>query len=72
MTLLFWFLVLFICVHFIDAFNQLLPPSLDLYYVDDWDTYHLMQGEVHCGSNTRRSPPNVTWWKDAAHLMGGL
>ena len=56
---------------FIDAFNQLLPPSLDLYYVDDWDTYHLMQGEVHCGSNTRRSPPNV-WWKDAAHLMGGL
>jgi protein-arginine deiminase len=57
---------------FIDAFNQLLPPSLDLYYVDDWDTYHLMQGEVHCGSNTRRSPPNATWWKDAAHLMGGL
>ena len=35
------------------------------HYVDDYDTYHLALGEVHCGTNTRRRPPSTPWWEQA-------
>ena len=30
----------------------------------NWDfrSYHLNLGEVHCGTNTRRTPPAQNWW----------
>ncbi|WP_308315305.1 protein-arginine deiminase domain-containing protein [Streptomyces sp. ISL-100] len=31
-------------------------------YLDDWYTYHLGQGEVHCGTNTLRDASGA-WWK---------
>ncbi|MCP3822448.1 protein-arginine deiminase domain-containing protein [Streptomyces sp. A3M-1-3] len=31
-------------------------------YLDDWYTYHLGQGEVHCGTNTLRDA-TAAWWK---------
>ena len=31
-------------------------------YLDDWYTYHLGQGEVHCGTNTLRDA-SAAWWK---------
>ncbi|WP_308376491.1 protein-arginine deiminase domain-containing protein [Streptomyces sp. ISL-99] len=31
-------------------------------YLDDWYTYHLGQGEVHCGTNTLRDASSA-WWK---------
>ncbi|WP_290111348.1 protein-arginine deiminase domain-containing protein [Streptomyces ficellus] len=31
-------------------------------YIDDWDTYHLGMGEVHCGTNTLRDT-SAAWWK---------
>ncbi|NUK02593.1 hypothetical protein HRW23_20750 [Streptomyces lunaelactis] len=31
-------------------------------YLDDWYTYHLGQGEVHCGTNTLRDA-SAPWWK---------
>jgi protein-arginine deiminase len=35
-------------------------------FVDNWDLYHRFQGEVHCGTNTRRFPDaiQVEWWKN--------
>lgn len=31
-------------------------------YVDDYETYHLRNGEVHCGTNTLRDI-SAPWWK---------
>ncbi|WP_228973087.1 protein-arginine deiminase domain-containing protein [Streptomyces sp. DH12] len=31
-------------------------------YIDDWYTYHLGMGEVHCGTNTLRSTSDA-WWR---------
>ncbi|MFE9771313.1 protein-arginine deiminase domain-containing protein [Streptomyces sp. NPDC005931] len=31
-------------------------------YIDDWYTYHLGMGEVHCGTNTLRDGTGA-WWK---------
>ncbi|WP_215457795.1 protein-arginine deiminase domain-containing protein [Streptomyces sp. ATCC 21386] len=30
-------------------------------YLDDWETYHLGMGEIHCGTNTLRST-SAAWW----------
>jgi hypothetical protein len=46
----------------IDAVTELLPESIDLHFVDDWEIYHLALGEVHCGSNVLRSPSAADWW----------
>ena len=48
--------------------GALLPSTLSLHWVDDWDWYHMAWGEVHCGSNTQRTPTNA-WWETATHLM---
>jgi len=39
--------------------------GLDVNFVDDWDDYHILDGEVHCGSNPEASAPfsSVTWWE---------
>jgi hypothetical protein len=31
-------------------------------FVDDWDLYHRLDGEVHCGSITKLKIPAVNWW----------
>lgn len=47
---------------FIEHFTQLMPDDLNLHYVDDWDVYHMGMGEIHCGTNSRRTPM-AEWWK---------
>ncbi|MCK6556305.1 protein-arginine deiminase domain-containing protein [Candidatus Binatia bacterium] len=41
------------------------PLGLTVHFVDDW-YYHAGMGEVHCGSNARREPPELNgaarWW----------
>ncbi len=32
-------------------------------YVDDWNTYHMLMGEVHCGTNQDGPPPTDAWWE---------
>jgi hypothetical protein len=32
-----------------------------IHFVDDWE-YHNDLGELHCGTNVIRSPPNTDWW----------
>ncbi|WP_405810349.1 protein-arginine deiminase domain-containing protein [Streptomyces sp. NBC_00210] len=36
--------------------------GLKVSYLDDWHTYHLGMGEVHCGTNTLRDT-SAAWWK---------
>ncbi len=53
----------------ITIIEDLLPSGVEAHWLDDWSTYHAAWGEVHCGSNTRRTPGG-SWWEDARHLMG--
>ncbi|HYH79693.1 MAG TPA: protein-arginine deiminase family protein [Longimicrobium sp.] len=37
-------------------------PS-QIHFVDDFDSYHVAAGEVHCGTNSRRRAPATPWWE---------
>ena len=43
--------------------RSLMPSTTDVVFLDDWEAYHLALGEVHCGSNTIRTPAG-DWWTD--------
>ena len=51
----------------IDAVEAVMPPTVDLWFLDDWETYHLALGEVHCGTNMPRTN-DLDWWN---HDLGG-
>ncbi|MGE3766020.1 MAG: protein-arginine deiminase family protein [Kofleriaceae bacterium] len=54
----------------IAAFQAAMPAGMSMHFLDDWNTYHMGLGEVHCGTNVRRTP-TAMWWSTAMHLMGG-
>jgi protein-arginine deiminase len=54
----------------IAAFRAAVPSDYELYFVDDWYTYHVNLGEVHCGTNVMRTP-GPEWWTKGLHLLGG-
>lgn len=38
--------------------------GMNVYFTDDWDLYHRLLGEVHCGTNQSGPPqPEVKWWE---------
>ncbi len=39
--------------------------GLEVYFTDDWNLYHRLDGEVHCGTNPDASAPysSVNWWE---------
>jgi protein-arginine deiminase len=37
--------------------------GLEITFVEDWDDYHAMLGEVHCGSTSVAKAKNLTWWE---------
>jgi protein-arginine deiminase len=44
--------------------QALAPFGVNVSWVEDWDLYHALDGEVHCGSNTTRVVPAKTnWWE---------
>jgi protein-arginine deiminase len=51
-----------------DIFEQQMASALSSYginvhWVEDWDLYHRLLGEVHCGTNaTRAVPTSSHWW----------
>lgn len=38
------------------------PLGLQCTFIDDFESYHEMLGEVHCGTNVRRKPFVFKWW----------
>jgi len=48
--------------------REIVPEGTEVFFVDDWYVYHMMLGEVHCGSNARREPA-VSSWAEASHLI---
>lgn len=50
------------CVLEAEMRSLLEPLGLNCIFVDDFATYHLKLGEVHCGSNVRREPFEFKWW----------
>lgn len=32
------------------------------HFVDCFLTYHILMGEIHCGTNSKRKPPKENWW----------
>ncbi len=48
-----------------DIFEVLIRGLLpNVEYVDDWNLYHRLDGEVHCGSNVVRQPYGLDWWSN--------
>ncbi|XP_072442704.1 protein-arginine deiminase type-2 isoform X1 [Chiloscyllium punctatum] len=42
--------------------SALEPLGLDCNFIDDFASYHLKKGDVHCGSNVCRKPFSFKWW----------
>ncbi|XP_077007222.1 protein-arginine deiminase type-4 isoform X2 [Tamandua tetradactyla] len=38
------------------------PLGLHCTFIDDFYDYHMLHGEVHCGTNVRRKPFSFKWW----------
>jgi hypothetical protein len=53
---------------FINNFRAMLPDEFEIHFVDDWYTYHVAIGEVHCGTNVARAPI-ADWWTAAMPLI---
>ncbi|MFN7133331.1 MAG: protein-arginine deiminase family protein, partial [Myxococcales bacterium] len=43
--------------------RALQPYGVTVHYVEDWNLYHRLAGEVHCGSNAARAIPSAKWWE---------
>jgi len=40
------------------------PHGIVVHFVEDWDGYHRLNGDVHCGSNVVRGrPAEEDWWR---------
>ena len=50
---------------FKDQLEQALAPlGIKVVWVEDWDLYHRLDGEVHCGTNSKRALlDGEQWWK---------
>ncbi|NWJ01839.1 PADI3 deiminase, partial [Crypturellus undulatus] len=38
------------------------PLGLSCTFIDDFFSYHALEGDVHCGTNVRRKPFAFKWW----------
>ena len=43
--------------------NKLEPLGLEIHFVDVYESYHVMMGEAHCGSNFQRDGFATSWWE---------
>lgn len=41
---------------------NLAPTGVTIHYVDVFESYHLLMGEAHCGTNVRHAPYAEEWW----------
>jgi protein-arginine deiminase len=50
------------------AFADAMPDGVETIFIDNWYTYHMALGEVHCGTNVMRTPI-ANWWEVGTHLL---
>lgn len=50
-------------------FVSRMPEGWTVAFIDDWYSYHLLDGEVHCGTNVTRTPLE-DWTTAGAALLG--
>lgn len=44
--------------------EALAPFGVKVHWIENWNLYHALDGEVHCGSNvTRAIPTDAAWWE---------
>ena len=43
--------------------QELSKVGITTHWIEDWDLYHALLGEVHCGTNAARAIPDVKWWE---------
>lgn len=43
--------------------DALAPYGYTVKWVENWNLYHRMAGEVHCGTNAMRAIPSTKWWE---------
>ncbi|HEY3446636.1 MAG TPA: protein-arginine deiminase family protein [Myxococcales bacterium] len=44
--------------------TELAKVGITPHWVENWDLYHVLDGEIHCGSNTTRQvPATERWWE---------
>src|SRR5205085_3980243 len=43
--------------------NALSAVGVTVHFAEDCDTYHRLEGEVHCGTNSTRKIPAAKWWE---------
>jgi protein-arginine deiminase len=55
---------------FVQAFRASMPAGTEVVFVDDWYSYHLLMGDVHCGTNVSRTP-SPRPWVEGLDLLGG-
>ncbi len=41
----------------------LAPRGITVRWIEDWNLYHALDGDVHCGSNVTRAIPAKAWWE---------
>jgi len=50
-------------------FVQRMPAGVSVAFIDNWYSYHMLLGEVHCGTNVTRTPLE-DWTTAGAALLG--
>jgi protein-arginine deiminase len=43
--------------------QELSKVGMTTHWIENWDLYHALLGEVHCGTNAVRATPDVKWWE---------
>ncbi|MBM4780599.1 MAG: protein-arginine deiminase [Archangiaceae bacterium] len=43
--------------------DALAPYGYTVKWVENWNLYHRLAGEVHCGTNAMRAIPSTKWWE---------
>lgn len=51
------------CIFEREIRSRLEPLGLKCEFVDTWYGYHILSGEIHCGTNAYRKPLDVSWWE---------
>jgi hypothetical protein len=48
----------------VDIFQKVIRSKVaGAKFADDWSLYHILEGEVHCGTEVTRAFPGFSWWQ---------